>query len=470
MAKILVASLCLGVASATPWPFSMWRSSEIEQASTKTAAAAGSIPKFPEFYHTTPQLAEAVKKLAGGCPGLSVETVKDSGIEIQVAKYLQPGHSKKFSTMVVANEHAREMIGGEIALNFLKALCGQAGAADIEESKKDTEFMIIVNANPHSRALVEKGEYCRRVNENEVDINRNFDVDWDRTDKDDLSTWPGEKAFDQPESRMIKDLMHKFQPHAYLDIHSGFRGMFFPNAVTNDQEFGSNLQRITANVDEAACKCPLGVANKEVGYHTSGSALDYSFEKVGVPFSMAVEVYLDPELISEVQHIESRWEEQKKNLLKPLKTGSSFMENGFSPVPMSFIQSADSAKVVDGLAPHECLRYFNPVTKEQFDKVINPWTNALASLSISSRNVHPNAAYDALKKKSTERVLKQATPVSQVQSQAPSQGEAPVWFAVKVLGLLAVVYVAIKYYKVKQSKSAEAAPFASQTAPVQISD
>lgn len=37
-------------------------------------------------------------------------------------------------------------------------------------------IQMILNANPKSRRLVEKGEWCLRVNENKVDLNRNWDM------------------------------------------------------------------------------------------------------------------------------------------------------------------------------------------------------------------------------------------------------------------------------------------------------
>merc|ERR1740117_1531902 len=106
--------------------------------------------------------------------------------------------------------------------------------------------------------MVEQGDYCTRVNANKVDINRNFDIDWQTAEHGNADTNPGTHAFDQPEARILKTVMEKFQPHAHLDLHSGFRGMFFPNQVAADPELSMQLQRLTAPVDEAACKCPLG--------------------------------------------------------------------------------------------------------------------------------------------------------------------------------------------------------------------
>jgi hypothetical protein len=355
------------------------------------------------------------------------------------------------------------MIGTEIALNFVKALCGNTLAKDMEEAKKETEFLVVINANPGSRALVENGEYCRRVSPDNVDINRNFDVQWDKADKGDADTNPGKSAFDQPESRILKQLMAHFQPHAYLDLHSGFKGMFFPNQVANDKALSTKLQRLVAPVDESTCNCPLGVANEAVGYHTAGSALDYSFSVLNVPFAMAVEVFIGKR--KDAKELEDRWNAQKKDLLKPIMTGSSFLENGIAAdtvIPMSLIESGDQTE--QSPEAINCLNTFNPTNKLKFTEIIDKWTNALAQLSIKSRQIPANAAIEAI------RMSKEKGMSFRQKIEEPQQEEVPVWIAVKALGLLLVVYIGMKYYNVKQSKSAEAAPLNVQMSPVQISD
>lgn len=475
MLKVLAAVLCIGFASAAPWPFSMWRKSQ-----NKIDPPMMTLPVFGKDigYHTSSEFADGLTALASSCKGLTVETKEDNGIKIEVARFLEPGEEAKYKTMVVANEHARELITGEIALNFVKGLCGQARIPrkEIQDSKKDTEFLVVVNANPSSRSLVETGDFCTRVNQNKVDINRNFDANYADAEKTNADTNPGEHAFDQPESRILKDLMESFKPHFYLDLHAGFRGMFFPNDVANDPQLSTQLQRLFAPVDEAHCKCPLGVANKEVGYHTAGSALDYSFSVLKVPVSMAVEVYLNDEATDEIAALEERWDKEKGELLKPLKTGSSFMENGVSAdtiIPMPVIPSVRDLMQQNGekMTPDQCMKYFNPVKKESYMQTLKSWTVAIAEMSIKSREIKKDAAFVALNKGSSFTELR--PPMHQVQQSAA--GEPPVWFALKVLGLLFLVYlvyVAIKYYKTKQSKSAEAAPLAAQMskAPVQVSD
>jgi hypothetical protein len=248
--------------------------------------------------------------------------------------------------------------------------------------------------------------------------------------------------------------------------------MFFPNQVANDKQLATKLQRLVAPVNEAACNCPLGVANKEVGYHTSGSALDYSFSVLKVPFSMAVEVFLGSK--SEEKELAARWKTQKETLMQPERKGSSFLENGISAdaiVPMSFIETGDA---LEKDTPKQCKKYFNPMTQSSFDETVSKWTNAIAQLSIKSREIPADAAVELVRKYPQMSFRQQwkfddwrndygfDSTVKQVGNHA--------MFALKALGLLLVIYIGFKYYKVKQSKSAEAAPITAQMAPVQISD
>jgi len=313
-----------------------------------------------------------------------------------------------------------------------------------------------------------------------VDINRNFDVDWKNADKDNTDTYPGEHPFDQAESRILKTLMEKFQPHAYLDLHSGFKGMFFPNGAADDKDLAMKLQRLVAPVDESTCQCPLGIANVEVGYHTSGSALDYSFSVVKVPFSMAVEVYLGDDEKADQQSIKDRWEAQKKDLLKPLNTGSSFMENGIAPNPNLFpMQMIETTKLNHwGSSPASCLKYFNPVEEQRFKQVVTTWTDGLVELSIRSREIPANAATMAKqfgKKKSAKLLTSDARTTHDMKLRQTADVQMSydlLGWSLKIFGLLLLAYLAVKFFKVRMQnqKSAEAEPLTAQMRPVQVTN
>ena len=83
------------------------------------------------------------------------------------------------NVFLLFGEHARELISPETGLNIAKAVCGRADTTvDMQENLKHFNYHMVLNANPASRRKVEEGEYCLRVNENGVDLNRNWDDHW----------------------------------------------------------------------------------------------------------------------------------------------------------------------------------------------------------------------------------------------------------------------------------------------------
>ena len=102
--------------------------------------------------------------------------------EIELVEISDKAHesSSKYNVFLLFGEHAREMISPETGLNIAKALCGQASTTvDVHENLHKFNYHMVLNANPDSRKKVEAGEYCLRVNENGVDLNRNWDDHWE---------------------------------------------------------------------------------------------------------------------------------------------------------------------------------------------------------------------------------------------------------------------------------------------------
>lgn len=76
-------------------------------------------------------------------------------------------------------EHARELISPETGLLFLETYCS-SNEAYVQKMRSKYTIQMILNANPISRKEVEKGDYCKRMNPNGVDLNRNWDSHWQR--------------------------------------------------------------------------------------------------------------------------------------------------------------------------------------------------------------------------------------------------------------------------------------------------
>jgi len=379
LGHLLLIALVGASSAQEAWPFSMWRT-----AGLKLRKAFNPTENLPKFYHTTSQITSELDELAGSCKGLKLEKKSVGKNTVDVVRF-DPNEKATHRTMVVAGEHARELIGAETALDFVKELC--KGTEQTKAAVKDTEFMIILNANPGSRMKVEDGEFCLRVNPKGVDINRNWDTEWNAVGSMDANpdTNPGPKAWSEPETRLLRDLMHEFKPHTFLDVHSGNLGMYLPNKLSDARPHAKEVQKMLIDINEKNCQCPLGMANEEVGYQTCGSSLDYSYAKVGSRFAMAMEVWVDPSRMTELRET---WSSQK-NLLQTPSAGSSFLE--VLPTKPMFIESeAHSDSIENELqkkGPGFCFGFFNPDEKSQYDRTVSKWTTTLLELTAAARNV-----------------------------------------------------------------------------------
>lgn len=78
--------------------------------------------------------------------------------------------------------------------------------------------------NREGRKKIEKtGDFCYRKNGHGVDPNRNWEVDWGKREKD-YSAYEehaGLHAFSEPEAHVLRDLVHEFKPHVWVNVHSG---------------------------------------------------------------------------------------------------------------------------------------------------------------------------------------------------------------------------------------------------------
>ena len=112
--------------------------------------------------------------------------------------------------------------------NFVKFLCENKDGSSKNLLNKNN-FRIIINSNPNSRVKVENGEYCKRTNNNDVDINRNWDIFFGK-EIDSAEVNSGKIPFSEIESRFIKDSIKDFNAKLFLTVHSGTLALFHPYA------------------------------------------------------------------------------------------------------------------------------------------------------------------------------------------------------------------------------------------------
>jgi len=480
------------VAAERQWPFSLWRNakektdpvpvsesqipdtvsdnhvpedkqvqsvmpSALVQMNRTYTKALSKVPT-PSFYHTTPQISDKLAKLSMNCAGMSVKKVGDpdrafwqtGGTELEIVKFAAEGANEEVNkVMLLAGEHAREMISAETALGVVQELCSGSDLA--KKARDGNEYLIVVNANPRSRMMVENGQTCLRTNPNGVDLNRNWDDLWASDDEaSNPDTNPGRKAFSEPESRILKKLMEDFKPNTFLDVHSGTLGLYLPNGLLKKEKYTKDVESLIMKVNDKNCQCPMGIANVEVGYQTSGSSLDYAFDKVGTNFAMAMEVWAAP---SELTSLRRRWNGQKE-MLKHKK--SSFLE--IEPTTMKMYNFVQAEKEVEqklhGMSTQDCFAFFNPTDEASFKKTVSKWSTTLLELSMAGRKV-PAA--------------------SSMMQEEPKQEGLPMGHIARV-GAIVLLMVGLWFlwqrfsHLFAKNKDVEAAPLTRPMGPIQVSD
>lgn len=358
------------------------------------------------YFHTSGEIRSKVKRLAGTCNGaLTTKTVQDSGdsnVSIDVVSIRARNANPVNRIFMLFGEHSRELISPESGLFFVRALCGDAEKTRFDKlggvSKllQDTEFQIVLNANPRSRLRVEAGEYCVRENPRGVDLNRNWDEKWQAKSTDLVDTDPGPRPFSEPETRIFRDLVTEFKPTVFLTVHSGTRGMYMPWAYDTEHEGTSNradMMHILRSLDGDHCTCPFGAAGKEVGYPCPGTCLDWVYAKMNTPFVFAFEIFAEA---GGDESLRQRWKEitsRGDNLLQDglAHLGHAPYRDFFQEHPSDFVQLAHGSR--DAISTTSCFPVFNPSTKESYDDTVKNWATAYWRMSqMTARSLKTNSS------------------------------------------------------------------------------
>lgn len=144
-------------------------------------------------------LEERVSKLKE--KGIAVETsdyAVDESDKLYIDNIYLPSENKKENLIVLTTGvHGMEGYIGSVMLDvFFEEIY-----PDI--NTENTGILIIANVNPYGM------KYMRRYNENNVDLNRNFILDWDNFDMASNKDYPEVKDFLQPEGKIGNALWHE---------------------------------------------------------------------------------------------------------------------------------------------------------------------------------------------------------------------------------------------------------------------
>lgn len=307
---------------------------------------------MPQGYHTTDEMIAKLEKLSdGSCKGklskLSTKSV--------VAYDLEGPEKALMRSFLLFGEHARELISPESGLRFIEKVCGDDNFAQILAS---SSFRIVLIANPKSRRKVEGGAYCLRMNENGVDLNRNWDDHWEEGDCSESSdTCPGPHPFSEEESTEVKDLLHAYRADLFLTVHSGALTLLSSYAYKSGLPDGrGNTLAVLEELDEDFCRCEVGSAAQLLNYNCPGTCLDYALEVEAVKFSYAFEIF-----------------KEDTDLTKHF-TDESFASFLQRPRSSCFMQTEMTK------TDAECLTFFNP-SAAQYEFYVEHWAAAFKRLA-----------------------------------------------------------------------------------------
>jgi hypothetical protein len=356
------------------------------------------------WYHSADDIHAAMQELVGNCPGAEVSMSQSTefnsaeaagqSIALDVVRIQRSGPQAKKKAMIVFGEHAREIISPETGLNFAKTLCGQGPEGQRGSKVLDTvSFTIVPNANPLGRKQVEDGYYCKRTNEDGVDLNRNFGDDHRDAslEKKGDETNAGPSGFSEPESKMLKSLVDDERPDIYLSVHSGayLLGTPFGYTQSRSPENEDDMMEVLAPISQKTCngECPYGNLAELIHYDSPGCDIDYVSERVGSPYVFTWEIYVGEryrgpyleEARLRRQHsgdkdfLQTSFAQKKRRAER--RDGSMTSLSKRLSKAWQKLLGPEDEELVDS-----CMDQFNPQSEEETGEVVAKWTGAFLAL------------------------------------------------------------------------------------------
>ena len=278
-------------------------------------------------YHTVDELHAALRSTVAAHDSLTLEWLRDDasaqveGVDDDdvaapplavlrtrdTARAAPSGAPRRLRALVLFGEHAREAITSEVALRVAALLAGGGGGGGDDDGalgqraaslrrRVDVALMPLVNVR--GRRLFERGDFCRRGNARNVDLNRNWPTpDWGGREAEHAITdcEPGPAPLSEPETRSIAAWASRWRPDLFLCVHSGQRKLLTPLAhsfipprhhAAHQRVIGALNRRLRAPLPSSS----IGQASTSVGYVSRGTSLDWFYLQLNVSAAFAFEI------------------------------------------------------------------------------------------------------------------------------------------------------------------------------------
>lgn len=286
--------------------------------------ASVAVPDIPwQVYHKTNQILDLFKSASAQTTNLArYQDIPDPDHNSELSLPLvtvtdfKTGEAGKEVILLIAGEHARELITSEIVYWLYQVLTGQdaellswpaaasfasqrkqmgLGAGNLQDWVQDllkkVVFKIVPIENIEGRKAAEEGDTCLRRTFSGVDLNRNWGIEWKQKALDD-EDYGGPHPFSEPESRIVKLVAESSPLRSFVNIHSGEYALYIP--WDSHPNYAIRLPADTQVVLEQMnvwCQCMHGPGGATAGYLAYGTSMDYMYERLHVPYPLTVEVY-----------------------------------------------------------------------------------------------------------------------------------------------------------------------------------
>jgi len=210
----------------------------------------------------------------------------------KISKDVQNADSKP-AMLYTGTIHAREWIGMELAIEFIKYVAKNQDVHPLlQKALKDSTIYMVPCLNPdgyeYSRRHFSFWRKNRRVNKDGsigVDLNRNFPIGFKKINNPSSNVYGGEEPFSEAETRAIRDFVES-HPNITLafDYHSQGNVFFPAHKFKHEAEIdGTDLNTICANMNDEIEK----VTGRRYGIHRGkppaslihGSAREYYYSR-----------------------------------------------------------------------------------------------------------------------------------------------------------------------------------------------
>ncbi|WP_345377656.1 M14 family metallopeptidase [Pseudonocardia yuanmonensis] len=288
-------------------------------------------------YHSAQTLEEDLRQLADDNPEIAELHEIGHSVEGRPILALRLGERRGSSRKVafLGCHHAREWISVEVPFLLAEDLVANASADPVREWLQRGEIWVAPMVNPDGHEFTRTpGNRLWRKNRRRnrdgtvgVDLNRNYGYMWGTLDIDTSShtpadeTYVGPRAFSEPESRAVRDLVARQAFGGVLTYHSYSQLILYPWGYTDEpivdetdhremRDLAGDMQRLIAGVHGET----YTAQQSSRLYPTAGDTTDWTYGEYDVP-SFTVELRpasaLEGGFILPAGQIQPCWEENR---------------------------------------------------------------------------------------------------------------------------------------------------------------